>query len=61
MPPEESSEKASRIVNETKRILEAVNAFGPKFEERWRKALRLAVVGELEQVSQRFMEEANKE
>ena len=61
MQPEKVSEKASRIVQDAKNILEIVDRFEPAFEKLWRNPIRLSVVLEIDKAKQLVMEQVEEE
>ena len=61
MQPEKLSEKASRIAQDAKNILEIVDRFEPAFEKLWRNPIRLSVVLEIDKAKQLVMEKVEKE
>ncbi|MFH0897196.1 MAG: hypothetical protein V1850_04000 [Candidatus Bathyarchaeota archaeon] len=61
MQPEKLSEKASRIAQEAKKLLEAINRFGPGSERMVHEAVRRSAINEVDQVFQKVVEEVNAE
>jgi len=61
LQPEKPCERASRIAQEAKTILEIVGGFEPAFEELWRNPVRRSVIEEIEKASQKVLGEAEQE
>jgi len=61
LEPEKLGERASKIAQEAKALLEVINKFGFGFEKRSRDAIRRSVMEDVEGIFQKVMHDVKKE